>query len=273
MPRDFNDIDDRFLDLDFPSQPQYVRGYHDVPAFNDLMMRSSYEDAVGVLSDSEIREATEKIAARGGGASRAVVMIHNQKQEGSCVGNGFTGATETTFAKQFGKANAVKLSPISLYDRIGSSAGSGAAVSDGFEEAASRGIVPLDTPENKQRFSLVMPATGFSRRMPAGWEEAAQDFKVAEYHIVKSVPGIWSALARGEVVVVGRQGHCIYYVDPVIIRGSLAAKYANSWGEWGDAGGDFEHGFGYDTTNAVRQSAGWAVVIRSVVTPRFMLAA
>lgn len=181
------------------------------------------------------------------------IGVHN------CVANACAQAHEIIQAKQSGKENVIPLSAISLYKRIGSSAQSGAMVSDGLDEMASRGILPLDTPENRAQFGLAcMPATGFRTKYPENWEATAKQFTADEWFIVDNVAELITALLNQHPVVVGRSGHSICYCDPVYKDGSLLVKYANSWGNWG------ESGFGYDSLRMIRSSASWAFALRSV---------
>ena len=259
-------INDEFLDVDFEKQPQFVFGDLGLGAFGPRM--SSYESAQPTLSESQIAAEIEKINEAGGGAELLVKYVLNQGREGSCVANAFTQANMVIQALQFGKHKVTPLSPISLYKRIGRSPGSGAMVSDGIEEMTDRGILPLDTPENRARFgSAVMPATGFYEKYPSDWEGTAAKFKGGEYHIVKSVEGLFTALCCQHPVVVGREGHSICYLRPMVRNGRRVVMYVNSWGNWGAAGGDFGYGFGFDTESQVRKSASWAVAVRSVVIP------
>ncbi len=169
-------------------------------------------------------------------------------------------------AKQFGKEKVVHLSAISLYKRIGSSAQSGAMVSDGWGEMKSRGILPLDNAVNRARFgSCVMPNTGFRTPFPAGWQAVAAKFAGLEASIVKSEAGLWSALACQHPVVVGRQGHSICYSRPTKNR---LVGYPNSWSaQWGQPLGDMTGGWGFDSASQIRQSASWAYALRSVTVP------
>jgi hypothetical protein len=259
-------INDEFVDVDFEKQPQFVFGDLGMGAFGSRV--SDYESTQPVLTDSQIMAEIEKIAEAGGGAERLVTRIMNQGREGSCVANAFTQANQVIQALQFGKHKVVPLSAISLYKRIGRSPGSGAMVSDGIEEMVERGILPLDTPENRARFgSDVMPATGFYEKYPSGWEDTAAKFKGGEYHVVRSVEGLFTALCCQHPVVVGREGHSICYLRPMVRNGRRVVMYVNSWGNWGSAGGDFGYGFGFDTESQVRKSASWAVAVRSVVIP------
>jgi hypothetical protein len=131
-------------------------------------------------------------------------------------------------------------------------------VSDGLKEMKSRGILPLDNEANRTKYQHVMPNTGFRTAYPSGWETTAAMFKGVEAYAVTSVNGLMTALCRHEPVVVGRQGHSICYVRPMKKNGRWVAKYANSWGDWGD------EGYGYDTLSQIKQSARWAFVLRSV---------
>lgn len=251
-------IDPRFIDVDFLDDPNYVFGDLGISCFAD--MGPSYEEKFGAMSWTDIETAIEAIDAAGGGLDLLVKNILNQGREGSCVGNAFTQANMVTQAEMFGLEGVVELSAISLYKQIGRSASSGASVNNGIEKLCSVGQLPLDTLENRARFgSHVMPATGFSTKFPQGWQTTAKMFAGMEYHVVKSIEGIFTALCQAHPVVVGRQGHSIVYLRPMKGR---KVKYANSWGDWGD------NGFGYDTQSQIKQAATWAVAIRSVVTPK-----
>lgn len=250
-------IDPKFIDIDFPTQQQYVAGDLGIRALDQRC--AAYGDSINVIPESRWKEEAAAIQAAGGGCSQLVSRIYNQGQEGSCVANACSQALEIIQAKQIGKANVVPLSAISLYKRIGRSAQSGAMVSDGLEEMASRGILPLDTPANRAKYgAAVMPNTGFREPYPAGWEATALKFRATEWFILRSVPELITALIRQEPVVVGRDRHSICYCDPVYQGNSLLAKYVNSWGEsFG------ENGFGYDSIGKIRSSASWAFALRA----------
>lgn len=255
-----SDFDDRWLNVDFLDCPEYVFGDLGMPCFADF--GPSFEDLYGVMSDADIDAAIDEIAAYDAGLDKMVTRILNQKNEGSCVANAYTQANQILQAKQRGRENVVQLSPISLYKRIGRSPNSGATVSDGVAEMNRRGILPLDTPENRAKYGEhVMPATGFYEKFPAGWEDTAKKFAGLEHHVVRSVEGLLSALCQGHPVVVGRQGHSICYCRPMRKGGNRVVKYANSWGDWGDGG------YGYDSQKLISQSANWAAAVRSVVVP------
>lgn len=260
-----------FLDYDFTRDPRYLRGYH--PAQIDTSKFAAYEDTATVYPRSAWRDMAMELKAAGGGLSQLVNWILNQLQEGSCVGNGTTQGCQILQAKQFGKERAVQMSAMSLYKRIGQSAQSGASVQDALTEMQAKGELPLDTPENKARFKHTMPATGFSNKMPDGWETTAAQFKIDEVTICKSIDEIVSANFNQEPVIVGRDGHCICYCDPVWDEqaNAITEGYANSWGEWGAPLGGQPYGFGFDSMKIIGHAASWAFAIRSVTSPGFQL--
>lgn len=257
-------IDPQFVDVHFPDDPAFTFGDLGVSAFGPP--KALYSDQVQVIPESQWKELAAALAANGGGASQMVTRIYDQGQEGSCVANACSQAHEINQARQFGLDKVTHLSAMSLYQRIGSGPNSGAMVSDGLDEMASRGVLPLDTPENRALFgSQVMPNTGWRNRKPDGWETTAKNFAAHEWFIVESVNELITALLNQDPVVVGRAGHSICYCDPVYDGGNLLVKYANSWGNWG------EKGFGYDSTRLIRSSASWAFALRSVSTPTHLL--
>jgi len=263
-------IDPKFLDVDFDLDPNYVKGYEGKQPELGVML-DSYADVAHVYDEKTLKEAAARIKETGGGCSRLVTHIKNQSQEGSCVGNGTTAAAEIILAKQFGRDRVVELSAMSLYKRIGRSAQSGAVVSDAWKEIEARGVLPLDTVENKQRFKHTHPATGFSKPLPNGWEETAKLFRGLEATICRSSQEVMSALADRVPVVVGRRGHCICYCD-LLFDGKFIVAYVNSWGKWGSPGGHMEYGFGFDSEQVIKEASDWAFALRSMTTPDFLMA-
>lgn len=262
---DIENIDDQFIDVDFEQDPNYVFGDTGVGLFGDCGV---YEDLYGVMSESEIDAAIERNTAEGINGAILVSRIYNQLREGSCVANACAQAHEMVQAAQYGKANVIPLSAISLYKRIGRSPSSGAMVSDGLKEGHSRGILPLDTPENRARFgSHVMPNTGFHTAFPANWQQTANQIIYLEYDIIRTIAGLQTALVRHQPVVVGRQGHSITYADLTKRSGRRIAPYPNSWGNWGSAYAEMTTGFGFDTVAQMQQSARWAFTVRAVRVP------
>lgn len=249
-----------WVDYDFTKDLKYVAGYNG-PGNRGLC--ASYADVAEVIPESQWKELADQIQSKGGGTSRYVTRIFNQKQEGSCVANASSQAMEIVSCKQFGKNRVVHFSAMSLYKRIGRSPQSGAVVSDAIEELVNKGLLPLDDEQNKTKFKHYMPNTGWSTPYPTGWEDTAKMFKALEWTEIDSYAELVSALLFHEPVVVGRSGHSICYCDFLYKDGEPMVKYANSWGDWGDKG------YGYDTLRSIKASSGWAYALRSVTYASF----
>lgn len=258
------EIDDKFLNVDFSKQPEFVFGDLGGQCFG-----SAYESIEELIPRNQWEAEAEKLEATKTGLEWLITRIFDQDGEGACVSDMTAQAHEVLQAAQYGKENVIHLSAISLYKRIGRSAQSGAMLSDALEEMRSRGILPLDTPENRTKFGEhVMPNIGFNRRFPDGWESTAAKFKSHEAHVVQSVEGLVTALLKGHPVGVGRQGHSIVYVGIRFKSGKMYCPYANSWRlDWGQPMGDMTGGFGVDSESQIRQSSSWAIAWRSATVP------
>lgn len=262
------DIDDRFIDVDFRTDPRYVFGDTGRKTFGRVFAQR-LKDAIPLVPRSQWEAEFEKTQAAGGGAERLVTRIYDQGSEGSCVANASSQAHEIVQAKEFGKDKVVHLSAISLYKRIGRSPQSGSSCDDALDEGTTRGILPLDTPENRARFGdAVMPNTGFYKPYPANWEPTAKFFRYVERLIIEDMDEMGTALANQLPVVVGRQGHSICYVGQIWKNGRRLAPYPNSWSmAWGAPMGDMPGGFGFDSENQIAMSADWAFALRTITNP------
>lgn len=145
---------------------------------------------------------------------------------------------------------------MSLYKRIGRSAKSGAYVGDAVDEILERGLLPLDTPENRAAFPHVHPAIGFAKSLPAGWESTGRQFR-GTWIRIDDVESWFTALVRLQAeIIYGRQGHCIASVYPVRRNNKYYFSYENSWGtHWGDP-----PGIGYDSESLISKCTGYALV-------------
>lgn len=247
------------VDVDFTQQPQYVAGFN---GYGDqLRMMGRYEDTVNIIPESQWRQLYEDRKLKGVAMRKLVTRIMDQGQEGSCVGNQCTQAHQVLQAKELGLDRVTQLSAISLYKRIGSSAGSGAYIGDAMDEAMGDGILPLDTPENRARFGdKVMPHTGFREPFPSDWKTTGKQFKFLEAKRGHSRAEMFTALFNFHPVGVGRAGHSIMYADP-IWDNDWFIDYINSWSpNWGD------EGIGRDSTRLINQSAGEFIVYYSINT-------
>lgn len=271
------EIDPKFIDVDFEREMR-ERGL----IAGDLGRKEegqyfaslpTYEDTAPLIPREDWEAEAAKMEADKSGAEWLVTRIYNQSNEGSCVANACAQAHEIIQALQYGKDRVVHLSAISLYKRIGSSPNSGAMVSDGLDEGAERGILPLNTPENIARFQHCMANTGFRQGYPSGWETTAKMFRFVEWSVIKTKEGMGTALLRRQPIVVGREGHSICYCGMRFKSGKLYVPYPNSWSEdWGQAFGDMPGGFGMDSERQFEKSSGWAFTPRAIVVPDFMLA-
>lgn len=267
---DIDQIDSQYIDTDLGVEGKLLG----IPPGNlglGTFAAPFYEDAVELIDEKDWKELADLAQKNKTALSWLIQWVLSQLSEGSCVGNAFTQGGQALLAKVFGKEFAVQLSAISCYKQIGRSPGSGAMVSDGLEAVQQVGILPLNTDENKQRFKHTMPATGFYTPFPDGWKETAAMFKVTEAHVVRSVPGLVTALLKGHPVVVGRSGHSILYLDVIFKGNEMFVVYVNSWGKWGFAAGNLSYGFGLDSIRSIRSSAGWAAALRTPVVPTFQL--
>lgn len=271
MP-DIDKIDPRFIDTDLGYEAKSLG----IPPGNlgiGSFAAPFYEDAVDLIAESQWKELADLAQATKTSLAWLIVWILNQRSEGSCVGFAFTQGVQALMAKVFGKEFAVHMSGVSTYKQIGSSPNSGAMVSDGQEAVMTTGLLPLDTPENRTRFKHVFPENGFRTPFPDGWKETAANFRVTESHVVRSVPGLVTALLKGHPVIVGRSGHSICYLDIIFKGNDMFAVYVNSWGQWGFGAGGHDYGFGLDSIRSIRSAAGWAAALRTPVVPTFQLPA
>lgn len=246
-----------YLDVDFTTDPNYAAGFN---GYGDTERFAAYGDDNPTYPKEKWNEIAQ---ANKFGCDDLVTRIYNQKQEGSCVANATSQAVEIIQAKQFGKDRVVHLSAISLYKRIGRSASSGAVVSDAWDEINAKGQLPLNDDANLARFKHTMPNTGFSTPYPSGWEETGRLFKGLEAFSINSMEDGVSALLNGHPVVVGRSGHSICYVRFMLKDGKRVVKYANSWGDWGDAG------YGYDSEGMMSSAFRGAFALRAITFPTF----
>lgn len=262
-------IDSRYVDVEFPAEQEYVYGCEmPAPSLAEELCASLpvYEDSLPLIPSSQWRELAEHIEAEKSGLEWFISRIFNQRQEGSCTMNSVGQVHETLQRRQFGAV--VPVSPISAYQLIARSAQSGATIPDSLKVASEVGFVPLDTPENRQRFGeVVMPHTGFNSRRPEGDSAIAKSLRLLEWFVVRTLDGLVSAVLNGHPVCVGRQGHAIPYYRLIYPEGKIHALYPNSWNRWGFAAGDFDHGFGADSERLMRESSRWAFAARTTVVP------
>lgn len=255
-------IDPQFIDVNFPSQPEYTFGDRGLGAFGATGL-ADYEQTLGVIPESEWRGLAEAMDANQTGLEWLIKHVFNQGQEPSCVSNATAQGMMVCAARQYGMERVPILSPISLYKRVGSPS-SGSMLSDNVDEVMETGILPVNNEANKAVFTHTFPATGYHTKYPSGWETTAGLLKLEECYVVRSVGAMFSAQFRGHPVLVGRQGHSILYIRPKWESNRWIDIYLNSWGDWGFGAGVFQAGFGADSMSLIKQSAAWAVAFRTV---------
>ena len=235
-------IDRRFIDVDLQSPRGIgVDGFCGALPPSEAMLACADSGDFMATFDLIPRSEWPAICRLQGDLTRLDPFIRNQGSEGSCVGNGAVAAFDRCQAIQHGKI--VRTSAMSLYKRIGRSAGSGAVVGDALTELKARGILPV---AGEAGFAHTHPATGFSKSLPSGWETTAAQFKVDEFWKISTFDEAATALFLGFGVVYGRARHCICGWQIVQDGTRWLLKYKNSWGDWG------ENGFGYDSESYLR---------------------
>jgi hypothetical protein len=236
-------IDSRWIDVDLAVVPDDQGGgwieqtgdemcaaTPDVPSFADVFPQH-------MVPKSQWKEL---ILARQDIARALRVPIVSQGREGSCVGFSCTNALMNTIIQRFGRRNWVDLSGVSLYKRIGRSASSGAYIPDGIKELQV-GVLPVDSAANKGRYSHTHPRTGFSVRLPSGWQETAKLFSATAVATCRGADEIVSASLGSFQLVVGRSRHAINYDFPAVRGGDVFMRYRNTWGiGWGDEGNGYD---------------------------------
>lgn len=194
--------------------------------------------------------------------SDAIQDVHDQDGIGQCVADAVTKAIEISMYGALGLSDYVRLSASHLYCRVGRGPNSGAFISEGVQEANTRGVVPLDGEEG---FDYTYKAVGWTRSLPGGWEKTGLLF-TARFARVEGKAAIYSAQWQGKGVVVGRNGHAICYFDPQ--PDDDGNDYCQSWGNWGSRlNSRIPYGRGHDTGRTM-PNVGYTceeITIRSMV--------
>lgn len=263
MTRQFN----KFMDVDFRRESlrkQKSTG-HLPNVAKPGTFRGIFEEAESIIPSSEWNDRINERDATYSWPSELITWVCDQDGEGSCVSNATTKQHEVIQARQFGMDQVVRLSPVSLYKETGSSPGSGSTLDDNISVISSRGVLPLDTAENKARFSATFPHNGFYTKYPSGYLNVCKLFTDHEYYDITSMEGFMTALLKGFPVLYARQGHCILGVR-VFLQGSKRIwGYCNSWGNWGDRlNQNISYGMGYDSESLIRSCAYGSVALRSI---------
>lgn len=200
---------------------------------------------------SQWNERIDRVAAL---FQATTTQIYSQGNEGSCVGFAICQALETFLRRAYGVKHWISLSGMSVYKRIGRSPQSGAYINDGMNAVKTEGALPVNSADNTARFKHTHPRTGFGNPLPSGWQETGRLFRVLKSVTCRGTDQIISALLHGATGIVGRQGHAVPYCVPARNGNRYFAKYANSWGNWG------ENGWGYDSESILSSITMLAIV-------------
>jgi len=255
-------ISEEFVDSDLVPPDGIGAGLieQDPEAFASSVLCGDIESAsdVRLLERSEYQAWAIRAERLLRGSVRGIL---NQGREGSCVAFSTVAAMQIAGILQFGD-RMPELSPMSLYERIGRSASSGAMIPDGVNEATDRGVLPAYNEPNQAEFDLTYPMTGFNpRRLKRlDWEPTAKLFRVARVLRVGTVRGWITSLVNGWPIVYGRRGHALCSLFPKFEKGRLFFGYINSWGAWGDpVNPEAGNGLGWDSERTIDNCVGYAI--------------
>jgi hypothetical protein len=173
-----------------------------------------------------------------------VRKIYNQKNQGSCVGQGSVGGLRTKRIIQ--GFQDVDLSPWDVYARINGGRDNGAVVSDSLQELEKGVCTETACP----------PMAIYPRLYDQNKAKAERPrFRITRAETVNNYKEVGTALQYNEIVVFGTMvggnfdpasngvigprrgnggGHCMYAIDVINIGGEMYIVVINSWGEkWG----------------------------------------
>lgn len=250
----------------------------DVPGRGDCLMRDDlFGSEFRVYEDTHAtypRSQWEQLLTEHAGLESLVKKIKNQGNEGSCASNATCQCFEIAWNMSMGTKHWIEMSPISIYRWVASGPSSGSTISGNLRQLRDVGCLPVDTADNKAILkaagrpeSHVLKTTGYSQSFPGNWKDTAKFFRALEWYDINSFDGFVSALLEGFPVCYGRAGHAICGVRLVKRDGQWTIKYANSWGNWGEAG------YGYDSesyiSNAIQSYGAWALCC-PVLTDEFL---
>lgn len=151
-----------------------------------------------------------------------VQKIKDQNGYGSCATESTTQAVEI-IAAQRGEPW-IELNPLFIYHETSGGSDGGSSIDENLVFARDKGIAPESVwPRSK----------GFRATPTAEAIAAALKHRIVEFFDIENVDEFGSALLAGFPVVFGYSGHSICAVS---LKSPTQIEYANSWGDWGDAG-------------------------------------
>jgi hypothetical protein len=252
-----------FLDFDFRQVDAGLRGHLASPRFCGRGDFEAFADNFPTIPETDWERLIREMD-QGPTLEHLITRIYDQGQTVSCTSNATCQAHEIKQAEAYGLDAVTHLAAMSVYREVGSR-NSGSSEWDNLQQLCKIGALPL--PDQAGGFAHTHPANDYDYRRPAGWEQTAARFRALEWYELGNVNEFISALLLRFPVVYGRDGHAICGVRPVINAGAVVVKYVNSWGDWGDSGGSFNSGFGYDSLRKIRNAADSAWALRAIHAP------
>lgn len=196
-------------------------------------------DRIDILDQDKWGEFIGKVTS-----SQWVNQILDQDGVGSC-------ATESTTQgdmqiRAYNGLSFELLNPWFIYYHTSGGRDNGSNIDTNLEFARDKGIAP----------ESVWPRSKGWRAKPSREAYAAAlNYRLDEFFDIGTVREVGSALCFGFPVVFGWQGHSCVLCD---LLSETTARYANSWGDWGDKG------FGTIRLSSINFAYG-AFAVRSVV--------
>lgn len=267
----------QFVDVDFQREGRFISRTR--PRRTSIGSRFKVYEAD---ADSTVypRSQWDEIAERNKSLEAFIAWIKNQGNEGSCACNASAQCFEIAMNMSLGRELAIQFSPITAYRHLSGGPNQGTVIDDNLEWLATHGTLPSNIKSNIERLTAaglnaahVLANTGYYQTFPVGWETTAKLWTAFEWRDIASFDGLVSAIFDDQPVCYGRDGHAICGIDVKKSNGVWYVKYANSWGDWGEADEEGRQGYGWDSESKIaRAIAGYgAWALRAVKTPEEIL--
>jgi hypothetical protein len=173
----------------------------------------------------------------------SVPVILDQNGYGSCATESASQCVMT--CRGFSGQPFVLLNPWFVYQTTSGGRDGGSNIDTNLSFIRENGIAPE---------SIWPRSKGIRTKPSAEAYEAAKEFKILEFYDITSIEEFGTALFLGFSISYGRKGHSIMGTEVLTAKTFL---YANSWGDWGDAG------FGIDSFDDINFGYG-AFAVRTV---------
>lgn len=229
----------KWLDVDFSKQPGERLGSIELPPALRAQALAAAANVRTLPGFKPIPKSEWSQWVARFPVTRLAKSIRNVTEQtcSSCVGHACGNGIEAGCYMMGGDWLFRRISGMSMYVRIGRSASSGAYIPDAADEVFGRGILPVTGEPYPHTFAQ---DTGFSTKLPAGWEDTARLWKAIVYSVDDEEAGFRVGMDCRLRRQIGRSSHSIS------AEGYTGKSwwYENSWGtDWGDLG----KSVGYDS--------------------------